>query len=157
MAFYKPKHTISKLLDYICRRKSKELKIMKRSKDDKTLTRAEMEIMNIIWEHNEGDGMTTHEIIANYPDPKPAYSTIATFLKILSEKEFVGYRKAENGTKAFYYYALLSREDYTRKFMSEVKDSFFSGSLKSLISFFAKEENVSDDDLKTILSLISNK
>lgn len=129
---------------------------MARSKDDKTLTRAEMEIMNILWD-NESEGMTTHEVIEKYPEPKPAYSTIATFLKIMTEKGFVSYKKAESGSKTFYYYPLISREEYTRRFMSEVKNSFFSGSLKSLISFFAKEENVSEEDIKTILSIINKE
>ena len=129
---------------------------MARSKDDKTLTRAEMEIMNILWD-NESEGMTTHEIIDKYPEPKPAYSTIATFLKIMTEKGFVNYKKAESGSKTFYFHPMISREEYTRRFMSEVKDSFFSGSLKSLICFFAKEENVSEEDLKTILSIINKE
>ena len=53
-------------------------------KEFNTLTRAEMQIMNILWD--KGCGMTTHEIIDVYPEPRPAYSTIATFLKILTHK-----------------------------------------------------------------------
>lgn len=129
---------------------------MRRSKDDKTLTHAEMEIMNILWDNGE-EGMTTHEIIAKYPDPKPAYSTIATFMKILTIKEFVKSEKAENGTKTFYFHTLISRNEYTRRFMNEVKESFFSGSLKSLISFFAKEEDISEEDLAKIMSIINKE
>ena len=55
---------------------------MRRNSEERTLTRAEMEIMNILWDN--GDAMSTHSIIAKYPDPKPAYSTVATFLRILS-------------------------------------------------------------------------
>lgn len=128
---------------------------MRRKKDDHTLTKAEMEIMNILWD--EGKAMSTHAIIAKYPEPHPAYSTIATFMKILTTKEFVSFRKGEVGDKTFYFYPLLTRVEYTRRFMKEVKDSFFSGSLKSLISFFAKEEELSEDDLQEILSLINNK
>ena len=56
-------------------------------KEFNTLTRAEMQIMNILWD--KGCGMTTHEIIDVYPEPRPAYSTIATFLKILTHKKYV--------------------------------------------------------------------
>ena len=128
---------------------------MRRKKDDHTLTKAEMEIMNILWD--EGKAMSTHAIIAKYPVPRPAYSTIATFMKILTTKEFVSFRKGEEGDKTFYFYPLLTRVEYTRKFMKEMKDSLFGGSLKSLISFFAKEEELSDDDLQEILSLITDK
>lgn len=56
-------------------------------KEFNTLTRAEMQIMNILWD--KGCGMTTHEIIDAYPEPHPAYSTIATFMKILTHKQYV--------------------------------------------------------------------
>lgn len=128
---------------------------MRRKKDDHTLTKAEMEIMNILWD--EGKAMSTHAIIAKYPEPRPAYSTIATFMKILTTKEFVSFRKGEEGDKTFYFYPLLTRVEYTRKFMKEVKDSFFGGSLKSLISFFAKEEELTDEELQEILLLIDGK
>lgn len=126
---------------------------MPRKTDDRSLTRAEMEIMNILWD--AADGMTTHEIISRYPDPKPAYSTIATFLKILTTKEFVNFRKTE-GSKTHIFFPLISREFYTRHFMHEAKNTLFGGSLKSLISFFIKDEQLSDDELSEILSLIKD-
>ena len=128
---------------------------MRRKKDDHTLTKAEMEIMNILWD--EGKAMSTHAIIAKYPEPRPAYSTIATFMKILTTKEFVSFRKGSEGDKTFYFYPQISRAEYTRRFMKEVKDSFFGGSLKSLICFFAKEEEIPENDLQEILLLIKGK
>ena len=128
---------------------------MRRKKDDHTLTKAEMEIMNILWD--EGKAMSTHAIIAKYPEPRPAYSTIATFMKILTTKEFVSFRKGTEGDKTFYFYPQISRAEYTRRFMKEVKDSFFGGSLKSLICFFAKEEEIPENDLQEILLLIKGK
>ena len=86
------------------------------------LTKAEMEIMNVLWER--GEGMTTHEIIEEYPEPKPAYSTIATFLKILTNKGFIQSRKQEGGGKTFVFSPLLSREEYTNRVMKEVKSTF---------------------------------
>lgn len=73
---------------------------MKRNNEERQLTRAEMEIMNMLWSTTSPEeGLTTHQIIGQYPEPKPAYSTIATFLKILVNKGFVGSRKQEGGGK----------------------------------------------------------
>lgn len=80
-------------------------------KDKRTLTRAETLIMNILWD--SGEAMTTHEIIGKYPDPKPAYSTTATFMKILTYKKFVNFKKAVEGNKTHFFYPLICREDYT--------------------------------------------
>lgn len=129
----------------------------RRAKDDKTLTRVEMEIMNILWDKGGIDGMNTHAIIAQYPEPQPAYSTIATFMKILTEKGFVSVKKLDSSSKTFNFCPLITREEYTRRFMNDVKNSFFAGSLRSLITFFAKEEEIGEEELKTILSIIEKK
>ncbi len=116
------------------------------------LTKSEMEIMNVLWD--KGEGMTTHEIIEQYPEPKPAYSTIATFLKILVNKGFVESRKQEGGGKTFVFFPLLIREEYTNRVMKEVKSTFFGNSLKSMLSFFAKQEEVSEEELREIVEMI---
>ena len=128
---------------------------MKRNEEDRQLTKAEMEIMNVLWER--GKGMNTHEIIEEYPEPKPAYSTIATFLKILVNKGFISSHKMVGGGKTFVFAPTISREAYTNRVMKEVKSTFFAGSLKSMLSFFAKQEEVSDEDLAEIVEMIKNK
>ena len=125
---------------------------MKQNNEERQLTKAEMEIMNVLWE--KANGMTTHEIIDQYPEPKPAYSTIATFLKILTNKGFITSRKQEGGGKTFVFTPLVSREAYTNREMKEVKSTFFAGSLKSMLSYFAKQEEVSEEDLQEIMELI---
>lgn len=125
---------------------------MRRQSDERTLTRAEMEIMNILWD--QANEMTTREIVAQYPAPQPAYSTIATFMKILTLKGFVAYHKQEASGKTFYYHPLISREQYTIQTMQEVKKSFFNNSFKSMLSFFAQQEEVSDEELAEILAII---
>lgn len=127
---------------------------MAHNKEERTLTRAEMEIMNILWEADAP--MTTHAIIERMPDPKPAYSTVATFLKILCTKKFVNFRKVEGAGKTHEFFPMMSREFYARKFMKEVKHSLFGGSLKSLISFFIEEEEISDNELQEILQLMTS-
>ncbi len=128
---------------------------MKRNEEERQLTKAEMEIMNVLWE--KAEGMTTHEIIEEYPEPKPAYSTIATFLKILTNKNFIHSRKQEGGGKTFVFTPTISREAYTNRVMKEVKSTFFAGSLKSMLSFFAKQEEVSEKDLQDIMEMIKSK
>ena len=125
---------------------------MKKDNDERRLTKAEMGIMNVLWD--KGEGMTSHEIIEQYPEPKPAYSTIATFLKILVNKGFIQSRKQEGGGKTFVFKPLISRESYTNRVMKEVKSTFFAGSLKSMLSFFASQEEVSEEDLQDIMALI---
>ena len=113
-----------------------------------------MEVMSILWDC--GKGMTTHEIIEQYPEPKPAYSTIATFLKILINKGFLGSRKLEGGGKTLVFHPLMTRDEYTNRVMKEVKSTFFGNSLKAMLSFFAKHEEVSEEDLKEIMEMISS-
>lgn len=128
---------------------------MKRKDEERQLTKAEMEIMNILWSApSGGGGLTTHEIIAQYPEPQPAYSTIATFLKILVNKGFITSRKQEGGGKTFVFEPLITREAYTNRVMKEVKSTFFGNSMKSMLSFFAKQEEVSEEDLQEIMELI---
>ncbi|MBP3214231.1 MAG: BlaI/MecI/CopY family transcriptional regulator [Bacteroidaceae bacterium] len=128
---------------------------MRQKNEDRQLTKAEMEIMNVLWERSEG--MTTHEIIEEYPEPKPAYSTIATFLKILTNKGFIQSHKQEGGGKTFVFTPTISREAYTNRVMKEVKSTFFGNSLKSMLSFFARQEEVSEEDLKEIVEMIKRK
>ncbi|MBQ9288453.1 MAG: BlaI/MecI/CopY family transcriptional regulator [Bacteroidaceae bacterium] len=120
-----------------------------------TLTKAEMEIMNILWDL--GEPASVREVIEKYPDPKPAYTTTATFLTILTKKCFVKQERKENEGKSFFYSPLISREDYTRKVMTDVKDSFFGGSAKSLVNFFCREEKLSVDEIRELLKMVEEK
>ena len=111
-----------------------------------------MQVMNILWDMQRG--ACVNDILAQYPEPKPAYTTIATFLKILTNKGFITSRKQEGGGKTFVFTPLVSREAYTNRVMKEVKSTFFAGSLKSMLSYFAKQEEVSEEDLQEIMELI---
>jgi len=116
-----------------------------------TLTKAEIQIMNILWEMPEGG--CVHDIIAQYDEPKPAYTTIATFMKILQNKNFVEYRKA--GGKTHIYFPLMTKEEYTSQVMNEVKDNFFRGSKSSFLKFFVQEEKLTENDIQELLNLIN--
>ena len=120
----------------------------------KTLTKGEMQVMNILWDMQRGACIA--EIQKQYPEPHPAYTTIATFLKIMEQKGFVEKRKSGSG-KTFVYSPLLTRERYRRLGVDDVKDTFFGGSVKSLVSFFAEEEELSLEDINEILTILQNR
>ena len=115
-----------------------------------TLTKAEMQVMNALWDMPNGGCI--HDIIEKYPEPKPAYTTISTFLKILLNKGFVEYRKLSGKTHT--YYPLISRDAYTGQVMNDVKESFFGGSGSSMVKFFAQNEKLSENDIKELLEII---
>ena len=122
-------------------------------KEKKQLTKAETQVMNVLWSLHEGQGRSA-EIMERMPEPKPALTTLLTFLKILKDKGFI---IAEKVGKSQLFKVLVSREDYTRTYMNEVKQTFFGGSFSSLVSFFAKEEKLTDDDISEILRIIEKK
>ena len=120
----------------------------------KTLTKGEMQVMNILWDMQRGACIA--EIQKQYPEPHPAYTTIATFLKIMEQKGFVEKRKSGSG-KTFVYSPLLTRERYRRLVMDDVKNTFFGGSVKSLVSFFAEEDELTQEDVNEILAILKNR
>lgn len=119
----------------------------------KTLTKGEIQVMNVLWSLPDEKG-TSHDIMERMPEPKPAPTTLLTFLKILTEKGFV---EAVKMGKGKLFSALVSRRDYTSFYMRDVRDTFFGGSFSSLVSFFAEEENLSQKDIDEILALLGKK
>ena len=120
----------------------------------KPLTRAEMDVMNVLWDAIHA--LTVNEIVDGYAEPKPAYTTVATFLKILEAKGYVEHKKKEETGRTFYYSPMLSREKYIAHVVNDVKDTLFGSSAKRFCSFLIQNEELSDEDLREILSLIQN-
>ena len=118
-----------------------------------TLTKSEMQVMNILWDLDRG--ACVNDILAKYPDPKPAYTTIATFLKILTQKGFVEHKKGSG--KLLIYSPLITREKYRRQVMEEVKDDFFGNSFKSMFSFFVREEHLTAEDIQELIDQIKEE
>ena len=118
-----------------------------------TLTKSEMQVMNILWDLDRG--ACVNDILAQYPDPKPAYTTIATFLKILTQKGFVEHKKGTG--KLLIYSPLITREKYRRQVMEEVKDDFFGNSFKSMFSFFVREEHLTAEEIQELIDQIKEE
>lgn len=117
-----------------------------------TLTKGEMQVMNILWEHPEG--LSVHDILNGYAEPRPAYTTVSTFLKILCCKEFVTARKGQG--KQLIFAPAVSRAAYTRRVMQEVKDNFFGGSASSLLRFFVREERLSEAEIQALIETVES-
>ena len=115
-----------------------------------TLTKSEMAVMNALW--SAGKALDVHEVVSRYDEPRPAYTTVSTFLKILSTKGFVDYKKG-NG-KQYLYFPIVSRAEYTTRVMKDVKDSFFGGSASRFVQFFVENEELSDTEIQELLNLI---
>jgi predicted transcriptional regulator len=116
--------------------------------DFKNLTRAEEEIMNIIW---KSDGCFVHDIISQMPKPKPAYTTVSTVCRILVSK---GYLNAKLLSPSHQYCPAISKEAYTDKMIGNVMCNYFDNSFKQLVSFFAEKKQVSDQERKEIIALL---
>ena len=120
---------------------------------NKILTKSEMQVMNILWEMQQD--ATISDILERYPEPRPVYTTVATFLRILHQKGFVSYKRNGMG-KQYVYSPIISKATYRRQVMEEVKDTCFDGSAKSLIDFFVKEEQLSAQEVEELLAMIND-
>ncbi len=111
----------------------------------KTLTKAEEQVMQIVWALKEG---FIRDIMEALPPPKPHQNTVATILKILVEKEFVGVKVFG---RQHQYYPLISKESYSKSSIKNLVKSYFGGSFSEAVSFMVKENNISLEDLETLL------
>jgi BlaI family penicillinase repressor len=114
----------------------------------KELTKAEEQIMQILWKLEKG---FVKDILEHLPKPKPAYNTVSTIVRILEKKGFVSHTAYG---KTHEYYPVLSKEEYTRKFLKRFVENYFSDSFKEMVSFFAKEKDMSISELEDTMRMI---
>lgn len=117
----------------------------------KDLTKAEEQIMHILWDMGKG---FVNDIIAKFPEPKPAYNTVSTIVRILEKKEFVSHKAYG---KSFEYFPLVSKKHYTKGFMNGFVKNYFASSYKNLVSFFSKNQNLSVQELEDIIGLLNSE
>ncbi len=117
----------------------------------KELTRAEEEIMQVLWQL---ESAYVKEIIEVLPEPKPAYNTVSTIVRILEQKGFVDHKAFG---KSHQYFPVISKEVYSKTFMNGFVSRFFSGSYQQLVSFFANEKDMSLSDLEQVLEQLKSK
>ena len=114
------------------------------------LTRAELELMQVIWKKEK---VLVHDILDDLPEPKPAYNTVSTLVRVLEKKGFVGHKAYG---KTYEYYPLVSKEDYTSRYMTGVLNNFFDGSLSRLVNFFSSNKSISVEETDNILEMLKH-
>ncbi len=117
----------------------------------KELTRAELEIMQILWQK---ENLYLSDIISAIDEPRPAYTTISTIVRILVKKGFVSYK---GHGKQHCYFPTVTKEEYTEDVMNRVSINFFGGSVANMISFFARKESLSKSERDEIRELIDRE
>ena len=116
--------------------------------EQKELTKAELQIMQVLWRK---ENAFVNEILQDLEEPRPAYNTVSTVLRVLQNKGFVAYRSFG---KNYQYYPLVSKESYTNRFMNRVVDNFFSDSVKAMVSFFTKKEKMSVQEIDELIEML---
>ncbi|EZH71417.1 CopY family transcriptional repressor [Aquimarina atlantica] len=111
----------------------------------KQLTKAEEEVMQWLWQLEEAN---VASIIEQMPEPKPAYNTISTIIRILENKAFVSHRKKGKG---YIYFPLVKKEEYSNQSLNKLMNNYFNGSFRNMVSFFVKKNDMDIKDLEQIL------
>ena len=114
----------------------------------KQLTKAEEEVMQILWELEKA---SVASIIERLPRPKPAYNTVSTIIRILEDKGFVDHDKVGKG---HIYFPLVKKSDYSHQSINKLVNGYFQGSFQSMVSFFMKKNDISLKELEEILDRI---
>ncbi len=114
----------------------------------KELTKAEEQIMQAIWSVDKG---FAKDILEELPEPKPAYNTVLTVIRVLVNKGFV---KFKTYGKSNEYYATISKDDYSSQQLNTLKKKYFNNSNAKLLSFFMKENDMDISDMDEVLKMI---
>ncbi len=117
----------------------------------KQLTKAEEEVMQLLWQLKKAN---VASLLDELPEPKPAYNTVSTIVRILEDKGFVSHEKVGKG---HVYYPLVKKEEYSNQRINTLVDGYFQGSFKSMVSFFMKKNDISLKELEEIMKNIKEE
>jgi predicted transcriptional regulator len=112
------------------------------------LTKAEEQVMQILWDEEEG---FVKDLLQKFPEPKPAYNTVSTIIRILEKKGFVDHRSFG---KSHQYYPLVSRDQYRNERFSSLMKNYFNNSMKQVLSHFGKDGSMDMKEADEIISMI---
>ena len=115
------------------------------------ITKAQEQILKVLWEIEEG---AVSDVVNQLPDPKPAYTTVATVIKVLEKKGYVGHKTFG---KTHVFFPKVSRKEYAQVFLKDSVKTFFNNSLQQTVSFFVKQKNVSLNELEELKNLIEEE
>ncbi len=115
----------------------------------KDLTKAEEQIMQVMWQL---ESAFVKEVVDFLPEPKPAYNTVSTIIRILETKGFIGHKSFG---KAYQYFPTVSKEEYKRHATQKLLGNYFENSVERMFSFFVKEEKLDLSDVDEIMKMIN--
>lgn len=115
------------------------------------LTNKEEEVMQILWKLEKA---FVKDMLLEVKEEKPHYNTLSTIIRNLEEKGYVGHTAYGNTHQ---YFPVVTKEEYRKGFMTNAIENYFNNSYKSMVSFFAREEKISADELREILDMIEKK
>ncbi|BFP40383.1 BlaI/MecI/CopY family transcriptional regulator [Flavobacteriaceae bacterium GF1] len=115
------------------------------------LTKAEEEVMQLLWQLKKAN---VTSLLEELPEPKPAYNTVSTIVRILEDKGFVDHEKVGKG---HVYFPLLKKSDYSNESINKLVNGYFQGSFQSMVSFFMKKNDISISELEEILNKIKKE
>ncbi len=115
------------------------------------LTNKEEEVMQVLWKLEKA---FVKEVAANLPGKDLHYNTVSTLVRKLEDKGYVAHEDFGN---TYRYFPIIAKEDYSAEFMKEASAKFFDNSFKNMVSFFAKKEKISAEELREILKIIENE
>ena len=113
-----------------------------------TLTKAEEQVMQILWDEEEG---FVKDLLQHFPEPKPAYNTVSTIIRILEKKGFVDHRSFG---KSHQYYPLISREKYRDERFAGLMKDYFNNSMKQVLSHFGRNGSLSMKEADEIIAIM---
>ena len=114
----------------------------------KELTRAEEQIMHVLWELRKA---FVKDIVQRMPEPKPAYNTVSTIVRILEKKGFISHKAYGN---TYEYFPSISKEEYTKLFIQNFVKKYFKDSYQDMVSFFTKDRNLTIGEMEDIKNMI---
>lgn len=110
-----------------------------------SLTKAEEKAMKILWSIKRG---LIRDVVNEYEDPRPAYTTVATIFRILEKKGFVARRPVANSHE---YYPLIGRDEYKTQSVKSLVENYFSNSFKNMVSEFSSKQNLTTRDMQDLI------
>jgi predicted transcriptional regulator len=117
----------------------------------KEITKAQEELLKALWEIKEG---AVSDVLDSLPDPKPAYNTVATVIKVLEKKGYVSHKTYG---KTHVYFPVVSKKDYAQHIMKDTFKSFFNNSLNQMVSAFVKNKEVGLSELEELKEMLEKE
>lgn len=107
--------------------------------------------MQVLWDIKKG---FVNDVMDKLSEPKPAYNTVSTIIRILEKKGFVGHNAYG---KTHEYYPLVTKDSYTKGFMKGFVENYFSNSYKNMVSFFSKNENLTLKEMEEMIKILQEQ